>query len=206
MKTTSKRTILFRQSIDRTNEQWAHFLEGYRAWLMNWDMNEFGDDWHTAEDIVSEIYLSIIREPLVINKRPRDSFRHTLICLCKHKHRELTKPWRNGLVKSLCDMLRLKRRDKDDILLDIAVGFADVVKADLMDKALDGGRSYVVFSSVDLTRWRKLQDAGEGAKIKVVAHAMGVHPTTFGKSCKKVDDHIVETVREIMKRREYEVA
>ena len=56
---TSKRTLLFRQNINRDNEAWAHFLEGYRKWLMEWDMLEYGDDWHTAEDIVSEIFVGI---------------------------------------------------------------------------------------------------------------------------------------------------
>ena len=35
---TSQRTILFRQNVNRDNEEWAHFLEGYREWLMDWDM------------------------------------------------------------------------------------------------------------------------------------------------------------------------
>ena len=47
---TSQRTILFRQNVNRDNEEWAHFLEGYREWLMDWDMTTYGDDWHTAED------------------------------------------------------------------------------------------------------------------------------------------------------------
>ena len=80
---TSQRTILFRRNVNRDNEEWAHFLEGYREWLMEWDMLEYGDDWHTAEDVVSEIFLSIIMEPLITNLRPNDSFRHTLIVLCK---------------------------------------------------------------------------------------------------------------------------
>ena len=33
---TSQRTILFRQNVNRDNEEWAHFLEGYRKWLMDW--------------------------------------------------------------------------------------------------------------------------------------------------------------------------
>ena len=45
---TSQRTILFRRNVNRNNEEWAHFLEGYREWLMEWDMLEYGDDWHTA--------------------------------------------------------------------------------------------------------------------------------------------------------------
>ena len=40
---TSQRTILFRRNVNRDNEEWAHFLEGYRKWLMDWDMLEFGD-------------------------------------------------------------------------------------------------------------------------------------------------------------------
>ena len=32
---TSQRTILFRRNINRDNEEWAHFLEGYRKWLMD---------------------------------------------------------------------------------------------------------------------------------------------------------------------------
>ena len=31
---TTQRTILFRQNVNRDNEEWAHFLEGYREWLM----------------------------------------------------------------------------------------------------------------------------------------------------------------------------
>ena len=40
---------------------------------------------------------------------------HTLIVLCKHAHRDLTKPWRKGLI--------------------------DFVEADLMDKTRDGTRA-----------------------------------------------------------------
>ena len=43
---TSQRTILFRRNVNRDNEEWAHFLEGYREWLMDWDMTTYGDDWH----------------------------------------------------------------------------------------------------------------------------------------------------------------
>ena len=41
---TSQRTILFRRNVNRDNEGWAHFLEGYREWLMEWDMLEYGDE------------------------------------------------------------------------------------------------------------------------------------------------------------------
>ena len=41
---TSQRTILFRRNVNRDNEEWAHFLEGYREWLMEWDMLEYGDE------------------------------------------------------------------------------------------------------------------------------------------------------------------
>ena len=29
-----------------------HFLDGYRKALIEFDMKKFGDDWHTAEDIL----------------------------------------------------------------------------------------------------------------------------------------------------------
>ena len=41
---TSQRTILFRQNVNRDNEEWAHFLEGYREWLMDWDMTTYVND------------------------------------------------------------------------------------------------------------------------------------------------------------------
>ena len=113
---TSQRTILFRRNVNRDNEEWAHFLEGYREWLMDWDMTTYGDDWHTAEDIVSEIYLTIIQEPLIINLRPNDTFRHTLITLCKHAHRDVTKPWRKGLMERLYEALRLTLRSRLGLL------------------------------------------------------------------------------------------
>ena len=48
MKKTSQRSLLFRQNVGRT-EEWAHFLDGYRQTLIEFDMKKFGDDWHTAE-------------------------------------------------------------------------------------------------------------------------------------------------------------
>ena len=30
MKKTSQRSLLFRQNVGRTEEEWAHFLDGYR--------------------------------------------------------------------------------------------------------------------------------------------------------------------------------
>jgi len=198
---TSQRTILFRQNIDRSNEEWAHFLEGYRKWLMDWDMLEFGDDWHTAEDVVSEIYLSIIEEPLIVNLRPQDTFRHTLIILCKHAHSEVTKPWRKGLVRKLCDALRLSQKTRGDLLVEMALGFVDLVEGDLMDRTRDGKRPFRTFSKVDLKRWRKLHAAGADAKATDIAKSMKIDKSSFSRSCAKVDDHVVETVREIMERR-----
>lgn len=206
---TSQRTILFRQNIDRDNEEWAHFLEGYRKWLMDWDMLEYGDDWHTAEDIVSEIFLGIILEPLITNLRPDDSFRHTLIVLCKHAHRDFTKPWRKGLVEKLCAALRLSRRTRSDAVIDAALGLIELVEADLLDRTRDGTRAFKTFSKEDLKRWRMLREEETKAKDKVkaktkardVAKKMNVTPSTFSKSIKKVNEYTVEYVKNIMKRR-----
>ena len=205
---TSQRTILFRQNIDRDNEAWAHFLEGYRKWLMDWDMLEYGDDWHTAEDIVSEIFLGIILEPLITNLRPDDSFRHTLIVLCKHAHREFTKPWRKGLVEKLCAALRLSRRTRSDAVIDAALGLIELVEADLLDRTRDGTRAFKTFSKEDLKRWRMLREAEEKAvkdkvkaKAREVAKKTNVTPSTFSKSIKKVNEFVVEYVKETMKRR-----
>lgn len=208
---TSQRTILFRQNINRDNEEWAHFLEGYRKWLMDWDMLEYGDDWHTAEDIVSEIFLGIILEPLITNLRPDDSFRHTLIVLCKHAHREFTKPWRKGLVEKLCAALRLSRRTRSDTIIDAALGLIDLVEADLLDRTRDGTRAFKTFSKEDLKRWRMLREAEEKEekevkdKVKVkareVAKKTNITPSTFSKSIKKVNEYTVEYVKNIMKRR-----
>ena len=79
MKQTSQRSLLFRQNVNRTEAEWVHFLDGYRKSLIEFDMKKFGDDWHTAEDIVEEIFLNIVREPRITALRPQDSFRHVLI-------------------------------------------------------------------------------------------------------------------------------
>ena len=208
---TSQRTILFRRNVNRDNEEWAHFLEGYREWLMEWDMLEYGDDWHTSEDVVSEIFLSIIMEPLITNLRPNDSFRHTLIVLCKHKHRDVTKPWRRGLAEKLCAALRLTLRSRSDALVDAALGLVDLVEADLMDRTRDGKRAFKTFSKEDLKRWRTLREAEAKVEVKVdakakvkakeVAKKMGVSLSAFSKSCKKVNEFVVERVKEILRRK-----
>ena len=185
--------------------EWAHFLEGYREWLMEWDMLEYGDDWHTAEDVVSEIFLGIIMEPLITNLRPNDSFRHTLIVLCKHEHRDVTKPWRRGLAEKLCAALRLTLRSRSDAIVDAALGLVDLVEADLMDRTRDGKRAFKTFSKEDLKRWRTLREAeerdGVKAKMKEIAKKMGVTLSAFSKSCKKVNEFVVERVKEILRRR-----
>ena len=65
VKQTSQRSLLFRQNVNRTEAEWVHFLDGYRDALIEFDMKKFGDDWHTAEDIVEEIFLNIVREPRI---------------------------------------------------------------------------------------------------------------------------------------------
>ena len=47
-------------------------------------------------------------------------FRHTLIVLCKHEHRDVTKPWRRGLAEKLCASLHLTLRSRSDALVDAA--------------------------------------------------------------------------------------
>ena len=111
MKQTSQRSLLFRKNVGRTEEEWAHFLDGYRDALIEFDMKKFGDDWHTAEDIVEEIFVDIVREPLITAMRPQDSFRHVLINMCKQKHKSFTKPWRRRLAERLCVALSLTLRN-----------------------------------------------------------------------------------------------
>ena len=164
-------------------------------------MLEYGDDWHTAEDVVSEIYLGVILEPLITNLRPDDSFRHTLIVLCKHAHRDFTKTWRKGLVEKLCFALRLSRRTRSDALIDAALGLVDLVEADLLDRTQDGQRAFKTFSKEDLKRWRMLREAAAKAKAKEVARKMNVTPSTISKSIRKVNEFVVEYVKEIMRRR-----
>ena len=97
MKQTSQRSLLFRQNVNRTEAEWVHFLDGYRKALIEFDMKKFGDDWHTAEDIVEEIFLNIVRELRITALRPQDSFRHVLINMCMQKHKSFTKPWRKTM-------------------------------------------------------------------------------------------------------------
>ena len=40
MKKTSQRSLLFRQNVDRTEEEWAHFLDCYRQALIEFDMSK----------------------------------------------------------------------------------------------------------------------------------------------------------------------
>ena len=78
VKQTSQRSLLFRQNVNRTEEEWVHFLDGYRKALIEFDMNKFGDDWHTAEDIVEEIFLNIVGEPRITALRPQDETRREI--------------------------------------------------------------------------------------------------------------------------------
>ena len=146
MKKTSQRSLLFRQNVNRTEAEWVHFLDGYRKSLIEFDMKKFGDDWHTAEDIVEEIFLNIVREPRITALRPQDSFRHVLINMCMQKHKSFTKPWRRRLAERLSVALCLTMRTQDDARREIAAGFLDLVLADLADATRDGGRAYIDFS------------------------------------------------------------
>ena len=75
MKQTSQRSLLFRQNVNRTEAEWVHFLDGYRKALIEFDMKKFGDDWHTAEDIVEEIFLSSVGTvPMTICMQKRRGF------------------------------------------------------------------------------------------------------------------------------------
>ena len=127
MKKTSQRSLLFRQNVNRTEAEWVHFLDGYRKALIEFDMNKFGDDWHTAEDIVEEIFLDIVREPRITALRPQDSFRHVLVNMCMQKHKSFTKPWRRKLAEKLCVALSLSMRTQDETRREIAAGFLDLV-------------------------------------------------------------------------------
>ena len=143
MKKTSQRSLLFRQNVNRTEAEWVHFLDGYRKALIEFDMKKFGDDWHTAEDIVEEIFLNIVREPRITALRPQDSFRHVLINMCMQKHKSFTKPWRRRLAERLSVALCLTMRTQDDARREIAAGFLDLVLADMADATRDGGRTDV---------------------------------------------------------------
>ena len=50
-------------------------------------MKKFGDDWHTAEDIVEEIFLNIVREPRITALSPQRRRRGALIKIGEHSAR-----------------------------------------------------------------------------------------------------------------------
>lgn len=200
-KETTNRTILFRQNINRSNEAWAKFLKDYKDALIAWDMKEFGDDIHTAEDIVMDIYLSIIVDPVITNLVPDQSFRSTLIHLCKQKHTSVTKPWRNGLRRKLAEWQIISRPSASDIYTETKLGIGKLVINDLLDRAKDGSRSYLTFSPTNLRHWRKMWEAGSDAKCQDIAKSLNVSSSVLSKSCAKVNAHIVSTTEEILKRR-----
>ena len=78
-----------------------------------------------------------------------------------------------------------------------------IVLADMADASRDGGRAYIDFSREDLRRWRKLRECGEDATVKEAAKKARIDASTFGRSCRKVDAHVVSQVKDIMKRRGY---
>ena len=149
-KETTSRTILFRQNVNRSNEAWAKFLKDYKDALIAWDMKNFGDDAHTAEDIVMEIYLGIIVDPVITNLNPDKAFRTTLIQLCKKKHDSVTKPWRNGLKRKLAEWHIISRPSPGDIYLETKLGVGQLVINDLLNREKDGSRSYLTFSPANL--------------------------------------------------------
>ena len=145
MKKTSQRSLLFRQNVNRTEAEWVHFLDGYRKALIEFDMKKFGDDWHTAEDIVEEIFLNIVREPRITALRPQDSFRHVLINMCMQKHKSFTKPWRRRLAERLSVALCLTMRTQDDARREIAAGLLDLVLADMADRLRSVDPDHVIY-------------------------------------------------------------
>ena len=74
MKKTSQRSLLFRQNVGRTEEEWAHFLDGYRqarfhfGWrLLLGGAEEAGmKDWrgHAAGDD-ADLFATCLRFPLI---------------------------------------------------------------------------------------------------------------------------------------------
>ena len=94
-------------------------------------------------------------------------------------------------------------RTQDDARREIAAGLLDLVLADMADASRDGGRAYIDFSREDLRRWRKLRECGEDATVKEAAKKARIDASTFGRSCRKVDAHVVSQVKDIMKRRGY---
>ena len=54
-----------------------------------------------------------------------------------------------------------------------------------------------------MRRWRKLRECGEDATVKEAAKKARIDASTFGRSCRKVDAHVVSQVKDIMKRRGY---
>lgn len=203
MRETTRKTLLFRQNVNRTNAEWARFLENYREDLIRWLMGEFGIDWHTAEDVVSEIFLAIIRNPVILNLRPDDSFRHTLIVLCRQKYTKVAKPWRRKLLEKVCSALRLLGMKRNTPLEEVALGYVDLVTKDLLDESKDNARSYVDYSPKDLERWRARWNAAPGVTPEGLARTETekITASTFRKSCSKVDDAIAETVKKILERK-----
>lgn len=200
-KETTSRTLLFRRNINRSNEAWAKFLNDYKDALISWDMKNFGDDAHTAEDIVMEIYLGIIVDPVITNLDPDKSFRTTLIQLCKKKHDSVTKPWRNGLKRKLAEWHIISRPSPGDIYLETKLGIGQLVINDLLNREKDGSRSYLTFSPANLRHWRKMWEAGADTKNQDVAKSLKISSSVLSKSCAKVNAFIVSTTDEILKRR-----
>ena len=198
MRETTAKTLLFRQNINRTNAEWARFLENYRTDLIEWLQTEYHVDWHTAEDIVSELYLEIIQNSHILNLRPDDSFRHTLICLCKQKYTRVVRPWRRKLTDKICETIRLFRLKKNTPVEELALGFIDLVVNDLLDETKDNARPYTEYSPKDLDRWRRLWKADANFHPKDLARLEKVTARAVNNSCKKVNDAIAGRVRQIM--------
>ena len=144
-----------------SNEHWQHFLDKYRAKILQFGRRHYAHRLDMVEDVFEDMVAKILTNPSVTSREPSVRFRTVLVRLYRNTFADAvrnlkenshdnylanTLPFRSTVTTQECDRRRLQ-------LLAI-----DLIQRDLMRPDYENGRFAKEFRPSDLTTWRYLQE------------------------------------------------
>ena len=143
-----------------SNEHWQHFLDKYRAKILQFGRRHYAHRLDMVEDVFEDMVAKILTNPNVTSREPSVRFRSVLIRLYRNafadavrnlkenshdNYMKNTAPFSPNFATQDCDRHRLR-------LLTV-----DVIRRDLLRDDYENGRFAKEYRPSDLMIWRNLQ-------------------------------------------------
>lgn len=182
-----------------TNADWCHFLDKYKARIVQFGRDHYPRYRDMAEDVFQTMIENIYSKPALLNYKPTIRYRSALLRLYRLTFADLLRDLRTDSRKTYLEMTAAAQEKTTSLECDqrrLQLLVLSMIRENLLSPDYPNGRSSAEYNTLDLDIWRALQE--DGATYLSVSQQLGLSMWKVFSANKRIENRIVNEAQSLL--------